>query len=281
MTSQAIDTGTDHLLAEIDSGVLTLTLNRPEARNAFSAQMISALASQLDSAERDSNVRCIVVTGAGGAFCAGGDVKGMASRAETKEPGQDQAPQSVDDRVHRQRLEQRGTSGRLFSMPKPTLAAIPGPAAGAGMAIALSCDLRIMANSAFMTTAFAKVGFPGDYGGTYLLTQLVGPAKARELYFLSDRLDAEEALRLGLANWVCEPEALVEKTREIAMRLASGPPIAYRYMKENLNRAVGSSDLGECMDLEATFLARCRDTQDHQDAVRAFAKRQAPVFQGR
>lgn len=281
MTTQTIETETDHLIADLEAGVLTLTMNRPEARNALSPQMIAALASQLDAAERDSNVRCIVVTGSGGAFCAGGDVKGMARHAHTEEQAPQQAPRTLDDRVHRQRLEQRATSGRLFSMPKPTLAALPGPAAGAGMAIALSCDLRIMSSTAFMTTAFAKVGFSGDYGGTYLLTQLVGTAKARELFFLSDRLDAEESLRLGLANWVCEPEALAEKTREIAMRLASGPPIALRYIKENLNRAVGSSDLGACMDLEATFMARCRDTQDHRNAVKAFAAREAPVFEGR
>lgn len=281
MTQHSIDTHTDHLLAELDSGILTLTLNRPERRNALSSQMISALMAQLDAAESDSNVRCIVVTGSGGAFCAGGDVKGMASHAQSRTEGAQPPPQVLDERVYRQRIEQRGTSGRLFAMPKPTLAALPGPAAGAGMALALSCDLRIMASTAIMTTAFAKVGFPGDYGGTYLLTQLVGPAKARELYFLSDRLDAEESLRLGLANWVCESEELQAKTREIAMRLASGPAIAYRYMKEQLNRAVGSSDLGESMDLEATYMARCRDTEDHRNAVDAFTRREAPVFQGR
>lgn len=281
MTTQSIDTGTDHLLARFDSGVLTLTLNRPKARNALSTEMIAALAGQLDAAESDPKVRCIVVTGGGGAFCAGGDVKGMASGSGASEQGSGGIPPSIDDRTHRQRLEQRGTSGRLFTMPKPTLASLPGPAAGAGMSIALSCDLRIMASDAFMTTAFARVGFSGDYGGTYLLTQLVGPSKARELFFLSDRVGAEQALGLGLANWVCEPEALEEKTREIALRLASGPPVAYRYMKENLSRAVGSSDLGECMDLEATFMARCRDTQDHRNAAKAFVQRQAPVFEGR
>ncbi len=281
MTSQTIETGTDHLLARCDAGVLTLTLNRPEVRNAFSSEMIDALAGQLYAAERDPKTRCIVVTGSGGAFCAGGDVKGMANRAdEPEQEGADTAP-TLDDMVHRQRLEQRGTSGRLFGMPKPTLASLPGPAAGAGLAIALSCDLRIMANDAFMTTAFAKVGLSGDYGGTYMLTQMVGPSKARELYFLSDRVGADQALGLGLTNWVCEPEALEAKTREIAMRLASGPPVAYRYMKENLNRAVGSSDLGECMDLEASFLMRCRDTQDHRNAAKAFAQRQTPVFDGR
>ena len=123
-------------------------------------------------------------------------------------------------------------------MPKPTIAALPGAAAGAGLSYALACDLRVMSSSAIMTTAFAKVGFSGDYGGSYFMTQLLGSAKARELYYLSDRITADEALNLGLTNWVCDPEELMEKTMEIANRLASGPSVAYRYMKENLNRAM-------------------------------------------
>ena len=277
MGLERIDTGTNHLLASLDSGVLTLILNRPEVRNALSGEMISALVAQLAAAENNPKVRAVVLTGAGGGFCAGGDVKGMASRAS----GAEVETLDRDSRIHRQRMEQRGISGRLFEMPKPTLACIAGPAAGAGMAIALACDLRIMASTAFMTTSFAKVGFPGDYGGTYFLTQLVGPAKARELYFLSERVSADEALRLGLTNWVCEAEALQARTADLAQRLAEGPPIALRYMKENLHRAVGSSNLGECMDLEATHQARCRETEDHRAAVNAFAERATPVFNGR
>ena len=276
MGLKKIDTGTSHVLAELESGVLTLTLNRPEVRNALSGEMVSALVAELAAAESNEAVRAIVMTGAGGGFCAGGDVKGMASRDQ----GASEAL-NRDARIHRQRLEQRGISGRLFEMPKPTLACIPGAAAGAGMSIALACDLRIMATSAIMTTAFAKVGFPGDYGGTFLLTQLVGPARARELFFLSERVDANEALRLGLTNWVCEAASLPERTREIAERLANGPPIAYRYMKENLNRAAGASNFGECMDLEATHQARCRETEDHKAAVKAFAERATPLFRGR
>ncbi len=130
---------------------------------------------------------------------------------------------TIDGAIHRQRLNQRATAGKLFKMPKPTIAALPGPAAGAGLSLALACDLRVMASTAILTTAFARVGFSGDYGGTYFLTQLVGAAKARELYFLSERVSADEALRLGLANWVCAPEELAAKTREIALRLAQRP----------------------------------------------------------
>jgi 2-(1,2-epoxy-1,2-dihydrophenyl)acetyl-CoA isomerase len=213
-----------------------------------------------------------VLTGSGKAFCAGGDVKGMAAGGA--------ATRTIDEAIHQQRHSQRETAGRLFKMPKPTLAVLPGAAAGAGLSLAMSCDLRLMASSAFMTTAFAKVGFAGDYGGTYFMTQLIGAAKARELYMLSDRVSAEEALRLGLTNWVCEPEELAARTGEIAQRLANGPAVAYRYMKENLNRAMGG-EVDECLDLEATHHIHCAQTDDHKDAARAFVDKREPVFKGR
>lgn len=275
MTVKQIDTGTQDLLASLEEGVLTLTMNRPEARNAMSREMNEALAQQLAWAELDPEVKCIVLTGAGKAFCAGGDVKGMAARGDGTV-----GELTIDAAIHRQRVNQRATAGKLFKMPKPTIAALPGPAAGAGFSLALACDLRIMASTAFMTTAFARVGFSGDYGGTYFLTQLVGAAKARELYFLSERVSAEEALRLGLTNWVCEPEQLAEKTREIARRLAQGPTVAYRYMKENLNRAM-HGDVDDCLDLEATHHIHCGQTEDHREAARAFVEKREPVFKGR
>jgi 2-(1,2-epoxy-1,2-dihydrophenyl)acetyl-CoA isomerase len=146
--------------------------------------------------------------------------------------------------------------------------------------LALACDMRVMASTAIMTTAFARVGFSGDYGGTYFLTQLVGSAKARELYFLSDRVSAEEALRLGLANWVVDPEQLQAKTLEVARRLANGPTVAYRYMKENLNRAM-SGEVEDCLDLEATHHVHCGQTEDHREATKAFVDKREPVFKGR
>jgi 2-(1,2-epoxy-1,2-dihydrophenyl)acetyl-CoA isomerase len=275
MTQSQIDTGTPDLLASLDAGVLTLTLNRPDARNAMSRAMTQALGEQLAAAELDPAVRCIVLTGAGKGFCAGGDVKGMAASGDGTVGNN-----TIDGAIHRQRINQRATAGKLFKMPKPTIAALPGPAAGAGLSLAMACDLRIMSSTAIMTTAFAKVGFSGDYGGTYFMTQLVGAAKARELYFLSDRVSAEEALRIGLANWVCEPDQLAAKTREIALRLASGATVAYRYMKENLNRAM-NGEVDDCLDLEATHHVHCGQTQDHRDATKAFVEKREPVFNGR
>ena len=221
MTQGMIDTGTDHLLANLSEGVLTLTFNRPEARNALSGELLQAFGAQLADAEINPDVRCVVVTGRGNAFCAGGDVKAMS---DVNTQG---AASPLETLIQRQRLNQRSTSGRLNKMPKPTLAVLPGPAAGAGLSIALACDLRIMSSTAFMTTAFAKVGFSGDYGGTLFMSQLVGTAKARELYFLSERIGAEEAERLGLTNWVVAPEDLEQRAMEIAQKLATGPTVAF------------------------------------------------------
>lgn len=271
-----VETGTNELLADFDKGVLTLTMNRPEARNAMTIAMNVALGEQLAKAELDPQVRCIVLTGTGKGFCAGGDVKGMAARGDGTV-----GENTIDVAIHRQRINQRATSGKLYSMPKPTIAALPGAAAGAGLSLALACDLRIMASSAILTTAFGRVGFSGDYGGTFFMSQLVGTAKARELYFLSDRVSAAEALRLGLTNWVCDPGELVDKTKEIASRLARGPAVAYRYMKENFHRAISSGDVDDCLDLEATHHIHCGQTEDHRNATKAFVEKREPVFQGR
>ncbi|MBV9331449.1 MAG: enoyl-CoA hydratase [Alphaproteobacteria bacterium] len=278
MAERAIDTGTTDLKASIEDGVATLVMNRPERRNALSGAMLAGLSAALAQCESDPEIAVIVLTGAGGAFCAGGDVKGMADGTgggSTARPGAD-----IDSRIHAQRLSQRATAGKLYTIPKPTIAALPGPAAGAGLSLALACDLRIAAKGAVMTTAFARVGFSGDYGGTYFLTRLIGSAKARELYYLSDRIDADEALRLGLVNFVVAVDQLAAETAKLAHRLARGPRVAYRYMKENLNRAAqGAWD--ECLDLEASHHVHCGQTEDHREAAKAFVEKREPQFKGR
>jgi len=271
-----MDTGTDAVLATIADGVGVVTLNRPERRNALSTVMVAALARVLAEFELDDEVGCVVVTGAGGAFCSGGDVKEMA---ESASGDQGERP-TLDLRIHRQRLNQRATSGRLFEMPKPTIAALPGAAAGAGLSLALACDLRYAAQSAVLTTAFARVGFAGDYGGTWFMTRLVGPSRARELYYLSPRITAEQAERWGLVNAVFADADLESEVMGIARRLASGPRIAYRYMKENLNRAV-LGEMGECLDMEAAHHIRTGLTEDHREAAAAFVEKREPVFRGR
>jgi 2-(1,2-epoxy-1,2-dihydrophenyl)acetyl-CoA isomerase len=272
--SRTIETGTEHLLARVEDRVAILTMNRPERRNAFSTPMLEGLAAALRDVEQAADVGCVVLTGAGGAFCAGGDVKAMA------EAGGGGEGRSVDAAIHAQRLMQRETAGRIYTMPKPVIAALPGAAAGAGFSLALSCDLRIAADTAVLLTAFARVGFSGDWGGSYFLTQLVGSAKARELYFLSERIDAKQAERLGLVNQVVPAADLEEQTLALASHLAHGPSVAYRYMKENLNRAVGG-DVMECLDLEATHHVHTGFTRDHREATKAFVEKREPLFEGR
>jgi 2-(1,2-epoxy-1,2-dihydrophenyl)acetyl-CoA isomerase len=190
------------------------------------------------------------------------------------------ASRSLDARIHRQRINQRATSGRLWAMPKPTIAAITGPAAGAGLSLALACDLRYAVPGAVLTTAFARVAFAGDYGGTWFLTQLVGSSKAKELYYFSERLSAEDAERLGIVNAIFPAADFEHEVTTRARRLAAGPTVAYRYMKENLNRAV-TADLGDCLDLEATHHVHTGLTQDHREAARAFIEKRDPRFHGR
>ncbi len=272
---RTIETGTEHLSAVVSDGVAVLTMNRPERRNALTGEMLAGMQLALTDCATARDVRCIVVTGAGGAFCAGGDVKGMAA-------GENRGPAaSYDERVHRQRLDQRGTSGVLWSIPKPTIAVLPGAAAGAGLSLALACDLRVAVRSAVMMTAFSNVAFAGDYGGTWFLTQLVGPSKAKELYYLTPRLDMAEAERLGLVNKVFEADEFEDGWRALAAQLAQGPTIAYRYQKENINRAATGGELLDCMDLEVTHHQHCGQTEDHRNAAQAFVDKRKPVFEGR
>lgn len=272
---QEIDTGTTDLLAHVDDGVAVLTMNRPERRNALSTAMVTALGRTLADVEADDAVGAVVLTGAGGAFCAGGDVKAMAEQSALFDP---QA--SYDQLVHLQQLNQRATSVRLWQMAKPTIAALPGPAAGAGLSLALACDLRYAADNAVLTTAFARVGFAGDYGGTWFMTRLLGSAKAKELYFFSDRIAADDAERLGLVNAVFPADRLQDEVMDRARRLAHGPRIALRHMKGNLNRAV-HGELADCSDLEVVHHAHTGTTEDHREAARAFVEKREPTFHGR
>ena len=266
-----LDTGTEHLLASVDDGVAVLVLNRPDRRNALSVEMIAALERQLAALEADDDVGAVVLTGAGGAFCAGGDVKGFAERT----PGAAPARQE-----QRQRASQRGTTGQLWRMTTPTLAMLPGPAAGAGLSLALACDLRYASASAVLTTAFAKVGLSGDYGSAWLLTSLVGPARARELLLLSPRLTAQEAERLGLVNAVVPAERLEEHVLDVARRLAHGPRTAQAYVKENVRLAL-SAPLEDYMDVEVTHHLATFATDEHAEAARAFVEKRDPVFRRR
>jgi len=270
------DTGTDHLLGRSEGRVAILTFNRPEARNALTPSMYDGFAAALPAIAADPGIGAVMITGAGGAFCAGGDVKAMANR---RAPGSSGGP-TVEDRVDDLRRRQESVSLALHEFPKPVVGAIPGPAAGAGLSIALSCDVRIMADNAFLTTAFAKVGFSGDFGGSWFLSQLVGSALAKELYFTARRVPAEEALALGLTNRVAPADNFEADAVAFAAELAAGPPIAHRLMKENLNRAL-HHELKECLAAEAVAMTRTGQTDDHKEAAKAFVEKRDPSFNGR
>jgi len=259
------------VLEQLEDGLLTVVLNRPERRNALNSELCGQLVDALQRAAQAREVRAVLLTGAGGTFCVGGDVKAMA---ETQAPDR-----NMHDAAHglRSRME---ASRLLHDMPKPTIAAIAGAAAGAGLALALACDLRVAGESAKITTAFAKVGLSGDFGGTYFLTQLLGSARARELYMTSPILDGRQAHAIGLVSRVVADDQVDAAGAELARSLADGPNVTYGHMKRNLNLAEHAG-LAECLDNEAWRHISCMTTADHREAATAFVEKRPPRFQGK
>ncbi len=264
---------TTDLLETTEGGIATLTMNRPEARNALSRDMMLALADAMPRLANDPAVRLVVLTGAGKAFCSGGDVKGFARNAAGAP-----AIASFDSKVTDLRLRMEVVRW-LHEMPKPTLAVIPGPAAGAGLSLALACDMRISADDAKLTTAFAKIGLSGDFGGSYFLNHLVGAARAREMYFTGQVLRGDEAQRIGLVNRAVPAADLPAAAAAWAAELAALPTVAIGYMKRNLNTGLRGS-LSDVLDAEAVHMIRTFETDDHKGAAAAFVEKRAPQFSG-
>ena len=272
MATGRIDTGTDELLCEVVDGVATITLNRPEARNALSDGIRQGLIRQFAERGDDPDVGAILITGAGGAFCAGGDVKRMGDKSPRAAMSDAEAVQALRER-------QRAITGTLMGLRIPTVAALPGAAAGAGLSIALACDIRVMARSAFVTAGYARVGLSGDYGIAWLLTRAVGAARARELMLTAQRVDAATCERIGLVNRVVEDGELRAAAFALAKSLANGPRVALAHIKDNLDEVHGIDYL-TALDREAERLVACSRTADHQEAVTAFAEKRAPKFRG-
>jgi enoyl-CoA hydratase/carnithine racemase len=268
-----IDTGTTELLCVVRDGVALITLNRPAARNAMSDKLTPALRQQIKERGEDPDVGVLLITGAGSAFCSGGDVKAMGGRGPN-------GRMSFEERLADLRWRQASLTGALAEVRKPTIAALPGAAAGAGLALALACDIRIAAKSAFVSTGYARVGLSGDYGIAWLLTRTVGSARARELMFTADRVDAERCERIGLVNRVVPDATLHEEAFAFAKSLAEGPRVALRNMKDNLDDAP-HIDYPTALYREAERLVLASRTEDHKEAVRAFVEKRKPVFAGR
>lgn len=276
-----LHTGTEYLLGWVEDGVAVLSFNRPERRNALHESMYFGFGEALPVIAEDPTIGCLVVTGEGRAFCAGGDVKGFAEAGKAVNAGgSPSAGASAGARIDNLRRRQNMVTLALQQLGKVTIAAIPGAAAGAGLSIALACDLRVASDDAVITTAFAKIGASGDFGGSWNLTQLVGAAKAKELYLLSDRLGADDALRLGILNRVYPAAEFESSWRALASQLAHGPVIAQRFIKENINRAANGASLAECLDAEAPAMLASMSSADHREASVAFVEKRPPVFRG-
>jgi 2-(1,2-epoxy-1,2-dihydrophenyl)acetyl-CoA isomerase len=259
----------EHILVSEAEGTTTITLNRPDKLNAFIGHMRRDLAEALEHAGSDRGVKVVIITGAGRAFCSGGDIGFMAELMERRD----------SDEFSRILGAGRRVITAIRSMTKPVIASINGPAAGAGLNLALACDLRIASSNATFTQSFVKVGRHPEWGGTYFLPRLVSPNKACEMFFLGDSIDAAEALRLNIVNRVVAPEELETATLQLAERLRAAPPIAIAAVKQAIYIS-GSSDLDEMLRYETEAQLRCFESDDGHEGVRAFFEKRDPRFTG-
>ncbi len=277
LDNSSFESDTDQLLIEVAGKVAVITLNRPEARNALSPELTGALRKAIAWAAQSPDIGALLLTGAGSAFCSGGDVKAMGKRSTSAAKAK---PPSFEDQYQEMRARHHEIAGALHKMRKPTLAVLPGPAAGAGMSIALSCDMRFASTNAFLSTAYARIGVSGDYGMAWLLTRVVGPARARQLLLTSERVSAQRAYEIGLVTEVVAEGELQAAALEYAAQLASGPQVAYGYIKDNIDDAL-TIDHATAIDREVDRFLKTRSTNDHREAVKAFAEKRQPVFEGK
>lgn len=270
------------LLKSFDDGVLLLTLNRPDKLNALTWELMRLLNEALSEAAADPDVRVVVLTGAGRGFCAGGDMRGTEQfdPADALSNRLKNTPAWRSQEVRASQVLKLTLAPKLLhTMPKPTIAMVRGPAAGAGLCLAAACDFRIVSENAVFTTAFANAARSGDYGGSFLIQRLVGAAKVRELYFFAEKLDAAEAARIGLVNRAVPDDALETEVMAMARRLAEGPPVAYRYIKRNLS-AAETSTLEQVIEMETYNMMRCSASDDARELVAAAKESRKPKYKG-
>ena len=267
-----INTGTEQLLAQINQNVGIITLNRPESRNALSDELTPALRSTIKEFDTNREVRSLLITGAGKSFCAGGDVKSMSQGGIGPNLSREEAIVDLQEK-------QLTLTGALYNFTKPSIAALPGPAAGAGLSIALACDIRYVSSNAFAIAGYGRIALSGDYGITWLLSKTVGLSKAKELMFTNDKITAEEGLRIGLFNKMVEEKELYEASFNTAKNMAQFSPLALTYMKKNINKANEINFL-EALDNEASALISTSRSNDHKEGVKAFIEKRKPSFKG-
>ncbi len=267
-----IDTGTDELLCQITERVAVVTLNKPHKKNALGDILTPALRALLPQLERRSDVGCVMITGAGNAFCSGGDVSEMGNSANP-----DQKSTSLDSRIDALTEKQLALTGRLYHLTKPTVAALPGAAAGAGLSIALACDLRIASEDAFLMTAFRNVGLSGDYGATWFLTRLIGLARAKSMFYFSPRVTARQALDIGLVDRVFPVDSFRAEAMRYAAEIANGPTQALCRLKLNLQAGL-NQPLEASLSLEAKHMIESGRGDEAHEAITAFKEKRKPVF---
>lgn len=277
MTAIEIDTGTDELLCRIEQRVGVITLNKPHKKNALGDILTPALRRTVVILEEDDRVGCVMITGAGDAFCSGGDVGGMGGGGRKSDASDQQPRKTRKEAIAELTHKQVTLTLRIHELAKVTIAALPGAAAGAGLSIALACDLRVASDNAFVTTAFRNIGLSGDYGASWFLPRLIGLAKAKELFYCADRVGAEEALRLGLFNQVFPQDSFREDAFAYAADIANGPTNALARMKINLNRGVNQS-LRDSLVLEAEHLVASMGEAEAAEAIAAFMAKRKPSF---
>jgi 2-(1,2-epoxy-1,2-dihydrophenyl)acetyl-CoA isomerase len=256
------------LIVTKEKGICTITLNRPEVLNAMNAQLSEELELAIGELGRDDATRVVVITGAGRAFCAGGDMKGLPIS-----PGDVGATKTALEQLHRLLLSIR-------RLEKPVIAAVNGAAAGGGCDLALMCDMRIASENAKFVEAYVRIGGTSDSGGTYLLTHLVGTAKACELLLTGDTIDAGEALRIGLVNKVVPTDQLESATKELATKIASGPPMAISMMKKAIYMSL-TQDIESAFQYALSMTTLCLQTEDAKEGIAAFAEKRPPVYTGK
>lgn len=263
----------DDILLDIQGSIATITFNRPESRNALSAELREGLGEFTAQVELDPAIRCVVLRGAGGNFMAGGDIKGFKTRQQL-------SPQQRKAEILKGIHGLHFAIYRLRRMPKPVLACVEGAAAGAGVSLVTACDLAIASADSFFFLAYANIGLSPDGSSTYFLPRMMGMKRAMELTLLPERIDAETAKEYGLINWVVPAAELEAETAKLAERLANGPTVAYGRAKALLNSSLNTS-LETQLELEGLAIADCMVTEDHEEGINAFLEKRSPVFKGR
>ena len=272
-----LDTGTRQLLSHIHGNIGIITLNRPESKNALSDELTPALRSQISNLNIDDRVNALIITGSGDAFCAGGDVKSMNASTSNKESWTKES--SEEEVIKNLQNKQMTLTHTLYNFSKPTIAALPGAAAGAGLSIALTCDFRYVNENAFAIAGYGRIALTGDYGMSWLLPKIVGLSKAKDMMLSNSKISAKEGLNIGLFDKVIKGDELLKSSLEYANILSTFSPLSLKAMKNNIQSSTEIS-LEESLNQEAIELIKASKSNDHKEGIRAFVEKRKPIFTG-